>query len=122
MLPGQPDFTDPATWGGVSEEEVITVIKDGGRIEGLGGEGSGMQPDGGSSLSDDERQAVVEYIMGLAEGGGEGGGHAEKPMPNTEGMLIEGELHPHEIGFFNFLVLLLVMAVMFGVNRVLNRE
>lgn len=79
MLPGQPDFTDPATWEGVSEERLITLLEEGGRIEGLGGEGSSMQPDGGSSLSDAERQAVTEYIMGLApeaseETGGETGG------------------------------------------------
>ncbi len=118
LLKGQPDFTDPATWEGLTMEDVVSFVEAGGNMPGLGGEGDGMAADGGASLSEEERAAVVDYIMGLPEAGG-GEEHADRAMPDTTLTLTE-ELPPHEIGLVNFLVLLLVMGLMFGVNRLLS--
>lgn len=83
---------------------------------------SAMPQGDAEAVTGPDAEAVTAYLVdelgNPAEGDGEG---HERPMPDTTYSVAE-ELDPQEMGVISFVVLLLVMVAMFGVNRVLRED
>lgn len=83
---------------------------------------STMPQGNAESVKGPDAEAVTTYLVDELGNPAEadGDGH-ERPMPDTSYSVAE-ELDPQEMGIISFVVLLLVMVAMFGVNRVLRED